>query len=126
MANPLRRRGTAIVKTPKGILVVSNNNRIFYLPGGGAEKSESRKDAAIRELKEETSLDTLGCTFLFEYQSLTNSHKVFLMETVGVAKPCNEIKYIDYFNGSNLRVSDATWEILEKYRAEHKSANTGS
>jgi 8-oxo-dGTP diphosphatase len=121
MAYPLRRRGTAIVETPRGILVVSINSRIFYLPGGGAEKTESRKDAAIRELKEETSLESLSCTLLFEYQSLTNDHKVFLIEATGTAKPCNEIRYIDHYNGSNLRVSNATWEILEKYHNFQKS-----
>jgi 8-oxo-dGTP diphosphatase len=110
-----RRRGTAIVDTQKGILVVSHNNRTFYLPGGGAEKGESRKDAAIRELKEETNLQTLDCRFLFEFESVTNSHKVFLIKSCGIAKPSNEIKYIDYFNGSNLKVSSTAWEILELY-----------
>jgi hypothetical protein len=32
-----RRRGTAIVETPKGILVASERRKIFLLPGGGAE-----------------------------------------------------------------------------------------
>jgi 8-oxo-dGTP diphosphatase len=121
MANFKRRRGTAIVETPKGILVVSHNNRTFYLPGGGAEISETRKDAAIRELKEETSLQTLACKFLFEFESLTNNHKVFLIESSGVAKPSSEIKYINYFDGSNLKVSATTWEILEQYHITKKS-----
>jgi len=114
MANK-RRRGTAIVDTPKGILVVSHNNRTFYLPGGGAEEGETRKDAVVRELKEETGLSTVDCEFLFEYDSFTNIHKVFLVESVGAPKPCHEIHYIDYFTGSNLKVSNATWEILELY-----------
>ena len=107
-----RRRGTAIVDTSNGILVVSRDNRTFYLPGGGAERGESRRDASIRELKEETGLNTIDCSFLFEYVSFTNSHKVFLIESSGIAKPCNEIRYIDYFNGSNLKVSNTTWEII--------------
>lgn len=115
-----RRRGTAIVDTPEGILVVSRDNRTFYLPGGGAEKGESRKDAAIRELKEETDLFAVDCCFLFEYTSFVNSHKVFLMETAGIARPGNEIKYIAYFDGSNLKVSNTTWEILELYHLEQK------
>jgi 8-oxo-dGTP diphosphatase len=115
-----RRRGTAIVDSSSGILVVSHNNRTFYLPGGGAEKGESRKDATIRELKEETNLQTLACKFLFEYESLTNNHKVFLIESTGTAKPSSEIKYIDYFDGSNLKVSNTAWEIIEQYRATKK------
>ena len=112
-----RRRGTAIVDTSRGILVVSHDDRTFYLPGGGAEKVESHKTAAIRELKEETSLETVTCSFLFEHESLTDNHEVYLIETSGVAKPSNEIKYIDYFTGSNLKVSNATWEILQLYKA---------
>jgi len=112
-----RRRGTVIVDTLRGILVVSHENRIFYLPGGGAENGESFKAAAIRELKEETNLKTVSCRFLFEYESFNANHQVFLVETCGVAKPCSEIRYLDFFTGSNLKVSNATWEILELYRA---------
>jgi 8-oxo-dGTP diphosphatase len=115
MLTSKRRRGSVIVDTLRGILVVSHENRNFCLPGGGAEKGESYKAAAIRELKEETSLETVVCRFLFEYQSFNANHKVFLIEACGVAKPSNEIKYIDYFTGSNLKVSNATWEILELY-----------
>ena len=117
MLSSKRRRGTAIVDTLRGILVVSHDDRTFFLPGGGAEKGESQKTAAIREIKEETSLETVACRFLFEYESFNDNHEVFLIETCGVARPSSEIKYIDYFKGSNLKVSNATWEILEQYRA---------
>ena len=117
MLSSKRRRGTVIVDTLRGILVVSHDNRTFYLPGGGAEKGESQKTAAIRELREETTLETVACRFLFEYESLTDNHEVYLIETTGIAKPSSEIKYIDYFKGSNLKVSNATWEILELYHA---------
>jgi len=43
----VRRRGTAIVETPNGILVVAGRSKKFMLPGGGAEKRESRKRAAM-------------------------------------------------------------------------------
>ncbi|MCW4010379.1 MAG: NUDIX domain-containing protein [Candidatus Bathyarchaeota archaeon] len=118
-----RRRGTAIVPTSEGILVVSRNNRTFYLPGGGAESGESRRDAAIRELREETGLRTVGCRYLFEYPTFFNDHKVFLINTAGVAEPANEIKYIDYFDGSNLKVSNTTWEIIELYNIKKKIEN---
>lgn len=110
-----RRRGTAIVETPEGILVVSRDGRTFFLPGGGAENGESRRDAAVRELMEETGLQAVGCRFLFEYPSFVNDHKVFLMETTGVAEPDSEIRYVDFFDGSNLKVSASSWEIIELY-----------
>ena len=113
-----RRRGTAIVETPDGILVVSRDNRTFFLPGGGAENGETRRDAAVRELREETGLEVVKCRFLFEYPSFVNDHKVFLMETAGVAEPDSEIRYIDFFDGSNLKVSDSSWEIIELYHLQ--------
>jgi len=45
-----RRRGTAIVGTSRGILVVAGRNKLSVLPGGGANKEESRTEAVVREL----------------------------------------------------------------------------
>mgnify|MGYP001595728927 CR=1 FL=1 len=39
----LRRRGTAIVETEKGILVAAGRGK-FLLPGGNAKRSESRRN----------------------------------------------------------------------------------
>ena len=51
-----RRRSTAIVKTPKGILVVASHSKVYLLPGGEANNGELRTDASVKELKEETGL----------------------------------------------------------------------
>lgn len=87
----------------------------YVLPGGGARRHESREKAVIRELEEETGLRTLESTFLFEYRGRINSHKVFLVKTSGAPEPRKEVKQIAYYNGSNVKVSSTTREIIERY-----------
>lgn len=127
----LRRRGTAIVDTPKGILVASESGRSYLLPGGNARRSESRRRAMIRELREETSLKVIDCTYLFEYISgnshkdwkggyFRTAHKVFSVKTVGDARPCGEIKRIEYVSSpsaTELTLSHSSKEIIKKYHS---------
>jgi 8-oxo-dGTP diphosphatase len=122
-----RRRGTAIVDTPKGILVVSKDRRNFLLPGGGARPNESWQDAAVRELKEETGLEVVDIAYLFEFTGITrtgargglfkNAHKVFLVTARGVPKPRQEIKQVAYYDGSRPKLSYSAQQIIERYRS---------
>lgn len=119
-----RRRGTAIVQTSKGLLIVSHDGKTFHFPGGAATDNESRKDAAIRELDEETGLKVEDCSYLFNINGrihrdikgglYRDAHKVFLMKASGVAQPKNEIKYIAYTD-SNQNLSYTTKRIIEKF-----------
>jgi 8-oxo-dGTP diphosphatase len=103
-----RRRGLAIVETPRGILVVSGRSKVFYLPSGGAEKWESREKAALRELYEETGLKAKSSEFLFSYvgrvwcdhrgRETQNHTKVFKVEVEGTPRAGSEISHIDYWN----------------------------
>ena len=113
----LRRRGTAIVDFPEGILVVSESGNRYSLLGGNARKDESRKKAAIRELVEETGLKALDCVLLFEYVGKSThkdvkggffktAHKVFLVKIEGVPKPRREVKHVRFFDGSNVTLHD--------------------
>lgn len=121
-----RKHGIAIVDTLKGILVVSGRNKLFILPGGGANKGESRKSAAIRELREETGIKAYACKFLFYHKGsrhrsykgghFRNQSKVFLIKAKGNARPRHEVKHIAYYKrGSNIRISHNTKLIIEKY-----------
>lgn len=98
-----------------GVLVVSENGRTYSLPGGAARKGESRRRAVIRELKEETGLIAADSTYLFEYTSRYNRHKVFLVKCTGTPEPRKEIKYIAFYNGSNVKVTETTKRIIEMY-----------
>jgi len=126
-----RRKGVAIVDTSKGILIVAGRSKRFILPGGGAQKRESREKAAIRELYEETGLKTKNIQYLFDYvgkkwhtysgRSVRNHAKVFLVKTYGIARPRHEIKYIGFWKPrSNLHLTGGTKSIIKKYLNEYK------
>lgn len=120
-----RRRGTAIVDTPQGVLIVAGKSGRFLLPGGAAEKGESRKAATIRELQEETTLETVSIQFLFSYSGhirwrktswVRDEHKVFLVQTEGTPQPTHEIRELKfYLPGDSVRMSEATRAIIDRY-----------
>lgn len=131
----IRRRGTAIVETPRGIIVTASRNKLFLLPGGGAEKWESRRRATIRELKEETGLKAYYCKYLFTHhepkynyddgkrRKIRNLHKIFLIRAKGTPKPnYHDVSHIDYWKpGSKVHISRTTKLIIEKYLNEFKN-----
>ena len=128
----IRRKGVAIVESKKGILVVAGRRKIFALPGGGANKEESRKRATIRELKEETGLKTKSARYLSSYKgrkwrdhkgrNVRNHAEVFLIRHQGHARPKHEIKYLAYWKpGSKLKISSRTKWIINKYLEMKKS-----
>ena len=132
-----RRKGVAIVDTKKGILVVATEKNRFMLPGGGAERWESRKKAAIRELYEETNLKAKKIKYLFRSESpkwynkngrLTKNYsKVFLIEAEGEPIPKNEIRYLDFWKeGSKLNILEGSEKIINRYLSEHKNESINS
>jgi 8-oxo-dGTP diphosphatase len=121
-----RRRGTAIIDTPEGILVTAGQSRVFLLPGGGANKNESRIEAAIRETKEETGLNPYYAKILFRHKGRISKsfghgyfrdfHTVCLIKANGQAHPKHEIKYLAFYKpGFKIKVSHTTKEIIERY-----------
>lgn len=119
-----RKRGTAIVETDKGILLTAMSSGTFLLPGGGADKGESRFRASIRELEEETGLVAYSAKILFKYETKFNKHTVVLIQAKGTPRPRNEVKYIDYYKqGKNIKMSRGTKEIIEEYYKYKQNQN---
>ncbi|MCX6799889.1 MAG: NUDIX domain-containing protein [Candidatus Falkowbacteria bacterium] len=65
------RSGVIIIKDKKILLIhrYFQNREYYVIPGGGVEAGESIKVAAIREAKEETSLDVKLGKKLWEYKN---------------------------------------------------------
>lgn len=124
-----RRRGTAIVETERGILLTAGRpGKPFILPGGGAERGESRFVAALRELTEETRLLPYAAEVIFRHKgkirpTLSGRHKfqdqhtVCLVKASGIPRPgggdAKRIAY--YYPGCSVWISTTTREIIERY-----------
>lgn len=124
-----RRRGTAIVETERGILLTAGRpGKPFILPGGGAERGESRFMAALRELTEETGLLPYAAEIIFKHKGkirptmsgrnkFQDHHTVCLIKSSGVPRPgggdAKRIGY--YYPGCNVSISTTTKEIIERY-----------
>ena len=129
----IRRKGVAIVESNRGILVVAGRSEIYALPGGGADRGESRRRAAIRELREETGLRTKSSHFLFKYigrnwhdhrgKEVRNHAKVFLLKTYGRLRSRHEIRYVAWYNPeSRIHVSRGSLRLINRYLEEKRGS----
>ena len=80
----LRKRGVAVVIRHGKVLLVKDKGKGYYsLPGGGVHTHESSRQAAARELYEETGLRATKLTWLGAFKSPVTEHKAFLIEAEG-------------------------------------------
>lgn len=72
---PLTTVGGLIFASDGDILLVQSQKWIgcYSLPGGKVEKGETRQEAFIREIKEETGLDLIDCFFVMTQDSIFSS-----------------------------------------------------
>lgn len=135
----MARRGTAILETENGILLNAMPRDSFLLPGGGANIMESRAQATVRELYEETGLRANFLMYLFTYKSKKNDHHVFWVQAIGLPRACQEIERVGYYKNGVItgifdkkgiqhsdcefdKASDSTRAIIglyEQYKARY-------
>lgn len=120
-----RRRGAAIIQTPKGILLVNERGK-FILPGGKAERGESRRIAVLREVMEETQMSPMSSEFLFKHTGVKKKlrrggefrdyAKVFLVKAKGEPKPSREVTKLAFYNeNKKLPLDKDTKNILGRF-----------
>ena len=118
-----RQRATVIVPTPQGILLTETHRGLILLPGGGMDRGELPIAAAVRELHEETGLVTQAIHFLYQTNSPSNTHHVFVVsDYTGTPRPLDDAKLLHYqtkddtYKGRfSVNASPATVEIIKTY-----------
>lgn len=121
-----RRRATAIIEYPQGLLLAKMRTMAAMLPGGGVHPGESDEQAVIREVAEETGLQARRVQLLFEHESFAHRHAVFWVIAPGEPRPCQEVDQLLFYNPqSPVPVSPETRAILAqfyRYRAANGAA----
>lgn len=94
MVQNLKRAATIFFVQDGKVLAISrkNNYSDFGLPGGGCEENETFLDAAVRELKEETTLRCYDPKFVFERKDNDHIVQTFKADKVFGSIPSDDFQ----------------------------------
>ncbi|MGR5142612.1 NUDIX hydrolase [Photobacterium sp. DNB23_23_1] len=99
------------IRDGKLLTVRSKGKELFYLPGGKREAGESDKQALIREIKEELSVDLVADTMKYvevftaqadgKEQGVSVKLTCYTSDYKGELQPDAEIEELKFVDGSN-------------------------
>ncbi|SAK79568.1 NUDIX hydrolase [Caballeronia temeraria] len=95
----MKERATVLCVRDSRILLVARLRSRWALPGGRIRRGETPREAALRELEEETTLTATELTYLFQFNGFNTLHYVFFAEVAyqSIAQPSNEIAKCKWF-----------------------------
>jgi 8-oxo-dGTP diphosphatase len=76
----MKERATVLCVRDNRILLVARERSRWALPGGRIRRDEASHEAALRELKEETTLVADELAYLFQFNGFNTQHHVFFAE----------------------------------------------
>lgn len=121
MIKPTRHRATVICQQQDKVLLVRKADAKWTLPGGKIEANEGPAEAALRELCEETGLDSQALEFLALHEFDSRAHHVFRATVADAlaARPLNEIADCRWFSALDLdkAIKKPARKLLELYFA---------
>jgi 8-oxo-dGTP diphosphatase len=111
-------RATVVCRRGSRFLLVTKSGSRWSLPGGKVKAGEPLMCAATRELREETNINSVAISPLFEFDGLRTRHYVFeaALSRSAYAAPSNEIRRCGWFlpwEVTRLRTSVSTRGIME-------------
>ena len=121
MGSAIKERATVICRQDDKILFVRKARRKWNLPGGRIEANEAPRQAAQRELAEETGLQVEAMAYLAPLELYQTLHYVFetALPEPQNPRPQNEIADCRWFSLEELakrNVNKAIRRLLKDYR----------
>lgn len=84
MAGILMERATAVViRNDRVLLIQDRTYGAYMMPGSRVGPIDDHSDTVVRGLFDQTGLSAINAFHLFNWESSTNRHSVFRIETVG-------------------------------------------